>query len=92
MTSRSEVTNTPRYHPAKDVTDATLTLCASFGRSMKTEIIPANQSLAYSGIEGFAVEIGAYEGIEIDATDLAILLNGIDLRSAKLRKRYSRIA
>jgi transposase len=32
------------------------------------------------------------EGIEIDATDLAILLNGIDLRSAKRRKRYSRIA
>ena len=25
MASRSEVTNTPRYHPAKDATDATLT-------------------------------------------------------------------
>ena len=34
----------------------------------------------------------AAEGMEIDATDLAILLNGIDLRSAKRRKRYSRVA
>jgi len=32
------------------------------------------------------------QGMEIDATDLAILLNGIDLRSAKRRKRYSRVA
>ncbi len=32
------------------------------------------------------------EGIEIDATDLAILLNGIDIQSAKRRKRYSRVA
>jgi transposase len=32
------------------------------------------------------------EGIEIDATDLAILLNGIDVQSAKRRKRYSRVA
>jgi len=32
------------------------------------------------------------EGVEIDATDLAILLNGIDLQSAKRRKRYSRVA
>jgi transposase len=31
-------------------------------------------------------------GIEIDATDLALLLNGIDLQSAKRRKRYSRAA
>jgi transposase len=31
------------------------------------------------------------EGLQIDATDLAILLNGIDLRSAKRRKRYSRV-
>ena len=29
------------------------------------------------------------EGVEIDATDMAILLNGIDLQSAKRRKRYS---
>ena len=32
------------------------------------------------------------EGVEIDATDLAILLNGIDVHSAKRRKRYSRVA
>jgi transposase len=32
------------------------------------------------------------DGIEIDATDLAILLNGIDIQSAKRRKRYSRVA
>lgn len=32
------------------------------------------------------------EGIEIDATDLAILLSGIDIQSAKRRKRYSRVA
>jgi transposase len=32
------------------------------------------------------------EGVEIDATDLAILLNGIDLQSAKRRKRYTRVA
>jgi transposase len=31
-------------------------------------------------------------GVEIDVTDLAILLNGIDLQSAKRRKRYSRVA
>ena len=32
------------------------------------------------------------EGVEIDTTDLAILLNGIDIQSAKRRKRYSRVA
>ena len=32
------------------------------------------------------------EGIEIDSTDLAIMLNGIDIQSAKRRKRYSRVA
>jgi hypothetical protein len=32
------------------------------------------------------------EGIEIDATELAILLSGIDIQSAKRRKRYSRVA
>ena len=31
------------------------------------------------------------EGVVIDATDLAILLNGIDLQSAKRRKRYTRV-
>jgi transposase len=33
---------------------------------------------------------GDSEGVEIDATDLAILLNGIDVQSARRRKRYSR--
>jgi len=32
------------------------------------------------------------DGVEIDATDLAILLNGIDLQSAKRRKRYTHVA
>lgn len=32
------------------------------------------------------------EGVEIDATGLALLLNGIDLQSAKRRKRFSRVA
>jgi transposase len=32
------------------------------------------------------------EGVEIDATQLAMLLNGVDLRSATRRKRYSRVA
>jgi len=32
------------------------------------------------------------EGAEIDATQLAILLNGVDVKSAKRRKRYSRPA
>lgn len=32
------------------------------------------------------------EGVEIGATDLAMMLNGIDVQSAKRRKRYSRVA
>lgn len=32
------------------------------------------------------------EGVEIDATQLAMLLNGVDVRSVKRRKRYSRVA
>ena len=32
------------------------------------------------------------EGVEIDATDLAMLLTGVDIKSAKRRKRYSRVA
>jgi transposase len=32
------------------------------------------------------------QGIEIDATQLAMLLGGVDLQSAKRRKRYSRVA
>jgi transposase len=32
------------------------------------------------------------QGVEIDVTQLAMLLSGIDLHSAKRRKRYSRVA
>lgn len=32
------------------------------------------------------------QGVEIDATQLALLLGGVDLQSAKRRKRYSRVA
>jgi transposase len=32
------------------------------------------------------------EGMKIDDTDLAMMLNGIDIQSAKRRKRYSRVA
>ncbi len=32
------------------------------------------------------------QGVEIDAAQLAMLLNGIDVQSAKRRKRYSRVA
>jgi len=32
------------------------------------------------------------QGVEIDATQLALLLGGVDLHSAKRRKRYSRVA
>jgi len=32
------------------------------------------------------------EGIKIDSRDLAMMLNGIDIQSAKRRKRYSRAA
>jgi hypothetical protein len=31
-------------------------------------------------------------GAELDATQLALLLSGVDLHSAKRRKRYSRAA
>lgn len=35
---------------------------------------------------------GDAQGVQIDATDLALLLTGVDLKSAKRRKRYSRVA
>lgn len=47
------------------------------------------------------LEMGTYElpepsdeaeGVEIDATALALLLSGVELKSAKRRKRYSRAA
>lgn len=59
--------------------------------------------LAWQG-DGFAIymrrlERGTFEfpkadaaGVEITATDLALILGGIDLGSAKKRKRYSRAA
>jgi transposase len=31
-------------------------------------------------------------GLEIDGADLAMILNGIDIQSARRRKRYSRVA
>jgi transposase len=31
------------------------------------------------------------QGVEVDATQLALLLSGVDLQSAKRRKRYSRV-
>jgi transposase len=47
------------------------------------------------------LEVGTYQipqspdesrGLELDATQLALLLTGIDLKSAQRRKRYSRAA
>jgi transposase len=35
---------------------------------------------------------GGSQAVEIDSTDLALLLTGVDIKSAKRRKRYSRIA
>lgn len=35
---------------------------------------------------------GDAQGVEMDAAGLAMLLNGIDVQSAKRRKRYSRVA
>jgi hypothetical protein len=32
------------------------------------------------------------QSVEIDATELALLLTGVDIQSAKRRKRYSRVA
>jgi transposase len=53
-------------------------------------------ALFYKRLEAGTYQIPASshdsEGIEIDVTDLAILLNGIDVQSAKRRKRYSRVA
>jgi len=48
---------------------------------------------SFDGLEGgmFALPSApdSQHGIEIDSVDLALLLGGIDLRSAKRRKRYS---
>ena len=53
-------------------------------------------ALFYKRLEGGTFELpsapDSQHGIEIDPVDLALLLGGIDLRSAKRRKRYSRAA
>lgn len=53
-------------------------------------------ALFYKRLEAGTYQLPAagndVDGIEIDATDLAMILNGIDVQSAKRRKRYSRVA
>lgn len=53
-------------------------------------------ALFYKRLECGTYQLPAAEddidGMEIDATDLAMILNGIDVQSAKRRKRYSRVA
>ncbi len=50
-------------------------------------------ALFYKRLEAGTFQLPAtsdsQSGIEIDSVDLALLLGGIDLRSAKRRKRYS---
>jgi hypothetical protein len=38
-----------------------------------------------------AVQLSGPAGIELSVTDLAMILNGIDLATARRRKRYSRV-
>lgn len=40
----------------------------------------------------FPAANGSATGIEVRATDLALILGGVDLRSARRRKRYRRPA
>ena len=53
-------------------------------------------ALFYKRLEAGTYELPAVrdeaEGVEIDATALALLLSGVELQSAKRRKRYSRVA
>jgi transposase len=53
-------------------------------------------AMFYKRLEAGTFQLPAAKGdspaVEIDATDLAMLLTGIDLTSAKRRKRYSRVA
>lgn len=53
-------------------------------------------ALFYKRLEAGSYQLPAVaedaQGVEIDATQLALLLGGVDLRSAKRRKRYSRVA
>ena len=50
-------------------------------------------ALFYKRLEAGTYQLPAItddsQGIEIDAADLAMMFNGVDLRSAKRRKRYS---
>ena len=45
-----------------------------------------------AGTYQLPVVVEGARGVEIDATQLALLLGGVDLASAKRRKRYSRVA
>lgn len=45
-----------------------------------------------AGTFQFPAPAGAATGIEVRATDLALILGGVDLRSARRRKRYRRPA
>lgn len=45
-----------------------------------------------AGTYQFPPASGDSEGIEIDSTELAMMLTGIDIQSAKRRKRYARVA
>ena len=53
-------------------------------------------ALFYKRLEAGTYELPAVrdeaEGVEIDATALALLLSGVELQSAKRRKRYSGVA
>ena len=53
-------------------------------------------ALFYKRLEAGTYQLPSFPegqaGVEIDGTDLALMLNGIDIRSAKRRKRYSRVA
>ena len=53
-------------------------------------------ALFYKRLEAGTYQIPAAaddaQGLEIDATQLAMLLSGIDMPSAKRRKRYARVA
>lgn len=53
-------------------------------------------ALFYKRLEAGTYQLPAVkddaEGMEIDATVLSMMLNGIDVQSARRRKRYSRVA
>ena len=52
-------------------------------------------ALDYNRLEAGTYELPAVpddaQGVEIDVTELALLLSGVELQSAKRRKRYSRV-